>query len=104
MAMMSVGKKRPSFLDKLSMPGEKHPEMDFPEEGSPEEEDSESPEEESKEDSEMPDGSPDLAKVSDDDLMAEIKKRGLTAELEKGGEEGDESGKSDHMPPGEADY
>lgn len=77
----SSGKKR--MLDKMKMPGEGDPGMGM-EEGSPEEEASESPEEEAGEDTA---GGQDLTAVSDEDLMAEIKKRGLTGELENGDQE-----------------
>lgn len=68
-------------LSKLSMPMKKKPmdpNMDSSmEEGSPEEEASESPEEEGREQDMGMDASKALEGVSDDDLMAELKKRGL---------------------------
>lgn len=76
-------------LDNLKMPERKKKlsEMDMkdmsPAEGSPEEEASESPEEEAKEgDMGEPANPADLEMISDDDLLAEIKKRGLMAKLE----------------------
>lgn len=93
MAMtMPPAKKKRSYLDQLSMPNEKDPAAGM-EEGSPEEEASESPEDEAAEDAagEAPDsddmGGKDLSAVSDEDLMAEMKKRGLM---------GDMGGESDH--------
>lgn len=81
------------MLKKLKMPKPKEMEMDdldfSPE--SAEEEASESPEEEG---AESPEEEPaehpgELEKVSDEDLLAEVKKRGLMAQMEK--ETGDES-------------
>jgi hypothetical protein len=73
-----------SKLDKLKMP-EKKPMMNESadaEEGSPEEEANESPEEEAQEQDEgKGDASDELKMVSDDDLMAEMKKRGLMAKM-----------------------
>lgn len=92
-------------LDKLKMPEKKSSKMfspkglvnqndpsddelnegDMGEEGSPSEEANESPEEESKE------GPNDqLESVSDDDLMAEIKKRGLMSKLQGEGQDSNE--------------
>jgi hypothetical protein len=99
-------------LSKLSMPT-KRKAIDMAalkdgpaDEGSPEEEASESPEEEASEDdgSDGAEGAPDdaagddshLAAVSDDELMAEIKKRGLAAKLM---EHGDAPAKDDSMGP-----
>lgn len=98
---MTLDKK----LGKLKMPS-KRPEMDLSDlssddsseqdEGSPEEEASESPDEEAAEDSGKDgDGSDALKAVSDDELMAEIKKRGLLSKLEKGGDSGDDSSDGD---------
>lgn len=76
-----------SKLDKLKMPEKKPmaadladeaPESADLEEGSPEEEAAEAPAEEQAELSE-------LDQVSDDDLLAEIKKRGLMAKLDEEG-------------------
>jgi len=80
-------------LKKLSMPKPKEfdlGEMDSAEE-SPEYEASESPEEEGAEspEEEASEHPGELEKVSDDDLLAEVKKRGLMSQLEK--ETGEES-------------
>lgn len=71
-----------SKLRGMKMPGgPKDDWMSGLEEGSPEEESGESTEEEAKEGP-----NPDLEHVSDEDLLAEMKKRGLTADL---GDHGD---------------
>lgn len=78
-----------SKLKKMKMPGmeDMHEHMDM-EEGSPEEEAAESPDEEQAEqdqgegDKGEQHKSDELAQYSDDDLMAEIKKRGLEKQLE----------------------
>lgn len=78
---MIIGK-----LKKMKMPEKKGEDMAGMEdmgmeEGSPEEEASESPDEAHMEgDDKMPEN-PELAKLSDDELLAEIKKRGLMADL-----------------------
>jgi hypothetical protein len=88
-------------LAKLKMPAKRGNEKDLDlsqlDESSPEE-DSELPESPAEDGEEMAEldapleGAPssELEAVSDDDLMAEIKKRGLLSQLEEGGEEGDE--------------
>lgn len=86
-------------LSKLKMPM-KRKELDLSslDEGSPEEEASESPDEEAaeapeKEHAEMEMGTeeeshnPQLDDVSDEELMAELKKRGLMSKLEEGGDD-----------------
>lgn len=89
MAMNFASGKNKKMLDKMKMPGEADhqammDDMSGPPEGSPEEEGAESPEEEQTEKDNGEDtGGQDLSAISDDDLMAEIRKRGLTAELEK---------------------
>lgn len=73
------------MLKKLKMPKPKSmetDELDMTE--SPEEEAAESPEEEGAEiEAEESAEHPELAKASDEDLLAEVKKRGLMAQLEK---------------------
>lgn len=90
--MLSKSKKQ---LSKIKMPGESKPEFDMAseaadEEGSPDEESApmeeldltgEEPEMES------PEASP-LADIGDEELLAEIKKRGLMSELEQEPSEG----------------
>lgn len=106
MAMQDMAKKKKQ-LGAMAMPPKKgmEVEMDFPddkegspEEGSPEEEAMESPEEEKAEDSE-------LGHLSDDELLAEVKKRGLSKQLEDG-EEGQEPDEGDmsHAGQGDDDY
>lgn len=82
---------------------------DEDEEGSPEEEASESPEEESHEDENAEEGeekSKDknniVASLSDDELIAEVKKRGLISKLEEsedGSESSHESEGHSQLPP-----
>lgn len=82
------------MLKKLKMPKPKEmetDELDLPMEESPEEEAAESPEEEGMEspEEEKAEHPGELEKVSDEDLLAEVKKRGLMSQLEK--ETGEES-------------
>lgn len=81
-------------LAKMKMPERKDEKIDLmdlsaPEEGSPEEEAQESPEEEQQEmdmgeeaPEKMKQPSQDLEQASDEDLLAEIRKRGLMKELQ----------------------
>lgn len=102
-------KMESSKLAKLRMPM-KRKGMDLGAEGSPGEEAAESPEEEKQEqdagmgddsmdqapDDQTADGHNDaLTSVSDDDLLAEIKKRGLMSQLDKGSAAMDKGGESD---------
>lgn len=82
------------MLKKLKMPKPKAietDELDMAMEESPEEEAAESPEEEAAEspEEEKKEHPGELEAVSDEDLLAEVKKRGLLSQLEK--EVGDES-------------
>lgn len=86
-----MSSKKPSKFGKMSMPA-KPDEMDLSdlqgddESGEdPKEEASESPEMEASEDSEesSPEAMDALAKASDEDLMAEMEKRGLSADAGK---------------------
>lgn len=83
-----MSSKKDSKLNKLQMPKKRQDDMEMDDmlaaedEGSPEEEASESPEEEAQEDDMGAEKASPLADVSDDDLLAEIKKRGLSSELE----------------------
>lgn len=82
-------------LAKLSMPRKGAEELDLEEllakeeSEAPEDEAMESPEEQEMEDEmgiekhERPDSNPALASVSDEELLAELAKRGLSAEAEK---------------------
>lgn len=88
-------------LEKLKMPEKRQDDMDLSdlEEGSPEEEASESPAEEQAEqegksgDEEHKPGP--LDNVDDEDLLAEVKKRGLVSELEKGEDQSQEDNEPD---------
>ncbi len=89
---MQMPEKKPGKFSRLAMPKKPAEEMDLssldedqsmPEEGTPEEEAAESPEEEKKE---MDEGEGDhsdiLAGASDEELMAELKKRGLDKQMD----------------------
>lgn len=80
-------------LGKLKMPKREEINLDELDMGdkeeSPEEEAAESPEEEKMEDESAEKHTDELKSVSDEDLLAEVKKRGLMSQLEK--ETGDES-------------
>lgn len=86
--------KMPGKRDELEMPAD---EMDASmEEGSPEEEASESPEEAAAEGDDSSAGQ-ELAHLSDDDLLAEIKKRGLMSKLQDKGEQEADDGSDQSM-------
>lgn len=97
---MPMDMKKKRSMSDLKMPAKRSSDMsDYsdmgPEEGSPEEEAGESPDEESAEDDQgHGDSSDALMKISDDDLMAEVKKRGLMAKLDEHDQHGspDDSG------------
>lgn len=79
------------MLKKLKMPHPKSMDMSELDAESPEEEAAESPEEEAAEspEEEEKEHPGELSSVSDEDLLAEVKKRGLMSQLEK--ETGEES-------------
>lgn len=105
-----------SKLSKMKMPADSHKfdmsdmqddsaPSDDDSEGSPDEEASESPAEEKAEGDDQGEMHHDLSECSDEDLLAEIKKRGLMDQLSKspaddqssGGDSGSDSGKYSDM-------
>lgn len=80
---LSMPSKDASNLDMLGMHDESNPmDASAPEEGSDEEEANETPDQESAEGDDTA-SSDALTKASDDDLMAEVEKRGLVKKLEE---------------------
>lgn len=99
MDMKKLGKlKMPGKREELPMPKDEASDL---EEGSPEEESLESPDEEA---AELDAGAPEdnqpndqLDSISDDELLAEIKKRGLMSKLADKGEAEADSGDDQSM-------